>query len=171
MPFLLDSVWSPSETVLGSVNTTLHEDKGMVLQQIWFKKLCKSQALTQTWSYLHSSRASCPILSLLTPSEAPQSHKGLAVSASSHITRAAFWLQKCLIMLTWQQVVHLQAQVFMSLSCEGLASEGIFTGPVSRRDLLSSVCDGDTFSLQSQRSARQKKCILYKLAHVYIETR
>lgn len=131
--------------MLGSVNTTLHEDKGMVLQQIGFKKalqvtkhgpICIPQGQAVQY-YLFSLH------------QRPPNHKGLAVSASSHITRAGEGR------LTSE--VHNYADLtatgapagtgVMSLSCEGLASEGNFTGPVSGRDLLSSVCVMETHFL------------------------
>lgn len=51
---------------------------------VLFRGSVKSLAPAQTLSRLHSSGASCPMLSRLAPTRAPSSHKGLAVLASPY---------------------------------------------------------------------------------------
>lgn len=99
-----------SLTVLRSVDTALCENSGF---WVLFKGSVKSLAVAQTLSRLHSSGASCPMLSRLTPTEAPEATKDLLcwpllTLASSHLPERRGRLQKYLIMLTPQHRMHLQ---------------------------------------------------------------
>lgn len=104
--------------------------------------------MAQALSQLHSSGASCPILSLPTPTEAPEATKDLLcwpllTLASSHWLERGGQLQKCLIMLTPQQRMHLQTTGVYVLSLRGtfLYSKGNISGLGSNRHLLCGASD------------------------------
>ena len=108
--------------------------------------------MAQTLSNLHSSRTSCPILSLLSLTEPTEITKDLLcwLLPTSYMQERRGQLQNCLIMLTPQQRMHLQTQVFMCLACEGSFFKGNFSGPANSKHLLCAVSDGVIFSLKSQ---------------------
>lgn len=83
---LLDGHWdwtAPSVAHLlywNHFDRALCEAEGMILRWVLLKGSVESLALAQ--AHLHSSGASCPVLSLLTPTEASWNHKGVAVSGA-----------------------------------------------------------------------------------------
>lgn len=144
-----------SLTALRSVDTALCEAEGMILWQVLLKGSVESLALAQALSRLHSSGASCPMLSLLTLTEAPEATKDLLcwpllTLASSHLLERGGQLQKCLIMLTPQQRMHLQTTGVYVLSLWGtfLYSKGNISGPDSSRHFLCGTSDVITFHLK-----------------------
>lgn len=112
---------SQSLAVLRSVDKALCEAEGTILWWVLLKGSVKSLALAQTLSRLHSSGASCPMLSRLTPTEAPEATKDLLcwpllTLAPWHLLERRGRLQKSLIMLTPQHRTHLQTTEVYILS-------------------------------------------------------
>lgn len=143
-----------SLTVLRSVDPALCEAEGMILLKGSVESLAVAQALSQ----LHSSGASCPILSLPTLTEAPEATKDLLcwpllTLASSHWLERRGRLQKCLIMLTPQQRMHLQTTGVYVLSLRGtfLYSKGNVSGLGSSRHLLCGGSDLIAFHLKNPK--------------------